>query len=76
MSTEEVLLNEDTVIANWRIFLPANADIGAYDQVQARGIAFEVTGLPNEQRRPAGIHHQEVLLKMIDGVLGGPIYSG
>lgn len=76
LNTEEILRDEDTVIANWRVFLPAAAVIGAYDQVQARGIAFEVVGLPNEQRRPAGIHHQEVLLMMIDGALGGPIYSG
>lgn len=65
LSSEEVLRNEDTVLADWRLFLPATADITAYDVVQARGLSFEVVGLPNEQRAPWGIHHVEARLKVV-----------
>jgi hypothetical protein len=75
LTTEEIVRDEDTVLADWRLFLPADAVIGAYDQVHARGIIFNVAGLPNEQRAPWGIHHKEVALKMTDDTVDD-VYSG
>lgn len=65
LTAEELVRDRDTIIANWRMFLGPDADISPYDRVEARGHVFEVTGLPNEQRRPAGIHHLEVQLRFV-----------
>lgn len=65
LRTEELVRDRDTVIVDWRAFLPAGTDINAYDRVAARGSLFEVVGLPNEQRTPRGAHHVEVLLRWV-----------
>lgn len=65
LSTEEIIRDRDTVIADWHMFLHPGTDITAYDRIEARGHLFEVVGLPNEQRRPAGTHHLEVLLRWV-----------
>lgn len=64
LGTEEIIRDEDTILADWRIFLPANATITPYDTVDARGLHFTVFGYPNEQRAPWGLHHLEVRLKL------------
>lgn len=65
LATEEILRDRDTVLANWRVFLPAYADVSPYDQFEARTHIFEVHGLPSEQRTPRGIHHLEVYLRFV-----------
>lgn len=64
LSTEEIVRDEDTVLADWRIFLPATAAITPYNTVEARGLHFTVFGYPNQQRAPWGLHHLEVQLKL------------
>lgn len=65
LRTEEVVRDRDTVITDWRVFLPADADITSYDRVQARGHLFEVVGLPAQQHSPRGVHHLEVQLRYV-----------
>lgn len=65
LRADELVRDRDTVITDWRAFLPAGTDITAYDRLEARGHLFEVAGLPNEHRTPAGAHHVEVLLRWV-----------
>lgn len=65
LRTEEILRDRDTTIVDWRGFFPPSADITPYDRVEARGALFEVVGLPNQQRSPAGAHHIEVHLRWV-----------
>lgn len=65
LATDEQIVDRDTVIADWRGFFPASADITAYDRIEARGVLFEVVGLPNQQRSPRGPHHLEVVLRYV-----------
>jgi hypothetical protein len=65
LSSDEIVRDRDTIVADWRVFLPADADVSPYDRVDARGHTFEVSGLANEQRNPRGIHHIEARLKFV-----------
>lgn len=65
LASDEITRDRDTVTADWRAFLPANADVSPYDRLEARAHIFEVSGLPAEQRTPAGVHHLEVKLKFV-----------
>lgn len=65
LQTDELLMDQDTVITDWRVFLPAGADITPYDRLEARGNLFEVVGLPNEHHTPRGPHHLEVHLRWV-----------
>jgi head-tail adaptor len=65
LRTDEIVRDRDTVITDWRAFLPADADVTAYDRIQARGHLFEVVGLPASQHSPRGAHHLEVHLRYV-----------
>lgn len=65
LATNEILRDRDTVVTDWRAFLPATADVTAYDRVEARGHVFEVSGLPDQHQTPRGPHHLEVLLRFV-----------
>lgn len=65
LRTEEIVRDRDTVTADWRVFLPAFAEVSPYDRLEARSHIFEVTGLPDEQHTPAGAHHLEVKLRFV-----------
>lgn len=65
LSAEEIVRDRDTVLTDWRAFLPADADITAYDRIAARGNLFEVVGLPNQHQTPRGPHHLEVHLRWV-----------
>lgn len=65
LRTEEMVVDRDTVIVDWRAFLPVGTDITPLDRIEARGSLFEVVGLPNEQRSPRGPHHIEVSLRWV-----------
>lgn len=64
LTTEEIIRDRDTVVADWRMFLLPGVDVTPYDHVEARGFTFDVVGLPDELRTPRGAHHLEVLLKV------------
>jgi head-tail adaptor len=65
LAANEIVRDRDTVITDWRIFLPAEADITAYDRIDARNHLFEVVGLPNQHQTPRGPHHVEVHLRFV-----------
>jgi hypothetical protein len=65
LSTDELVRDRDTVVADWRMFLPAGAEIGPFDRVESDGRTFEVWGDPIEQRTPRGVHHQEIKLRRV-----------
>jgi hypothetical protein len=65
LAADEIIRDRDTVITDWRAFFPADADITAYDQIEARGVLFKVVGLPNQHQTPRGPHHLEVLLAYV-----------
>jgi head-tail adaptor len=63
---EEHTVGEDTQTADWRLYLPPDADIRGRDRVQLDDVTFEVVGPPNRARRPQGIHHIEAALRSTD----------
>jgi hypothetical protein len=65
LSSEELVRDRDTVVANWRVFLPADAVISPFDRIESDGKSFEVWGDPIERRTPRGIHHLEVLCRRV-----------
>jgi hypothetical protein len=65
LSSEELVRDRDTVVANWRVFLPADAVVSPFDRIESDGKSFEVWGDPIEQRTPRGIHHLEVLCRRV-----------
>lgn len=65
LSSDELVHDRDTIVADWRMFLPAAAAIGPFDAVESDGRTFEVWGDPAEQRSPRGVHHLEVKLRRV-----------
>jgi hypothetical protein len=52
--SKEVTIGRDTVIADFRLFLPPESDIGPFDRVESEGRTFEVVGLPMLEAAPVG----------------------
>lgn len=65
LSSDEVIRDRDTVVADWRMYLPPGAVIGPFDQVDEGGRTFEVWGDPIEHRTPRGAHHLLVKLRRV-----------
>lgn len=65
LGSDEIVRDRDTIVADWRAFLPATADISPYDRLEGRGHVFEVSGLPDQHRTPRGAHHIEARLKFV-----------
>jgi hypothetical protein len=65
LSSEEIVRDRDTVVADWRMFLPPGASVSQFARVEADGKSFEVWGDPIEQRTPRGIHHLELRLRRV-----------
>lgn len=65
LSTEEIIRDQDTVLADWQVFLPAGTPVAAQSKIQGRGHTFDVYGLPDELRTPRGPHHVVVRLRLV-----------
>jgi len=65
LSTDETIRDRDTVLVDWRVFLPPDAAITPYHRIEGRGHLFEVVGLPNVHHTPRGPHHLEVHLRWV-----------
>lgn len=65
LRADEIVRDRDTVITDWRIFLPADVDLTPYDRIEARGHLFEVVGLPDKHFTPRGAHHLEAQLRWV-----------
>lgn len=56
----------DTLKSSWRLHLRPTEQIDGFDRVVADGRTFEVEGHPLTARTPAGPHHLEVELRLIE----------
>lgn len=65
LSSDELVRDRDTIVADWRMFLPPDADVSPFDRIESDGKTFEVWGDPIEQRAPRGIHHLELRLRRV-----------
>lgn len=65
LSSQEVIRDRDTIVADWRLFLPPDAAVTPFDRVESAGRTFEVQGDPIERRTPRGTHHVEVKLRRV-----------
>lgn len=65
LDTDELIRDRDTIVADWRIFLPPAAVIGPFSRIESDGRQFEVWGDPIEQRSPRGIHHLELKARRV-----------
>jgi hypothetical protein len=65
LTSDELLRDRDTIVADWRVFLPPAAVVSPFARIEADGKSFEVHGDPIEQRAPRGIHHIELRLKRV-----------
>jgi hypothetical protein len=66
----EVLGEWDTVVSNWRLYLPGEVPIQVLDQVEVDGVAYEVVGF-NVERTPRGPHHTVARLRRRQAVRDG-----
>jgi hypothetical protein len=65
LSSDELVRDRDTIVADWRVFLPPDVAIGPFDQIEAGGHTFDIWGDPIEQHTPHGLHHLEVRLRRV-----------
>lgn len=66
-STTELTDARDALVSQWKLFLPAGTEIGGRDRVEAKGLTFEVIGIPSSAGTPHGEHHIEALLSLVTG---------
>lgn len=68
-SADEILGGRDATVTRWQLFLPADAPISAFNRVivDAFDSPLEVDGMPNVVSTPAGPHHTEVVLRVVEG---------
>ena len=67
LSAEERIVTEDRQVIEWRVFLPASADLTAADRVRVDGTTFEVFGEPARPYGRRSVHHVEAELKVVSG---------
>ncbi len=67
-SEQEITLDRETYISEWRIFLPAGTEIDGKDRVIVDGQTFEIIGPPAHPWRPGtGEHHVLCQARAITG---------
>lgn len=70
LDATEVSIGEDTVVADWRIFLEPTFTFSVRPHrdrfIDSAGRVFEVIGAPHLQRTPRGGHHFEARLRFIE----------
>lgn len=68
VSSDEQNLNQERVVARWRIFLPPTADVVATDRIDHSGAVFQVDGEVQTWDAGSGAaHHREALLMRVVG---------
>lgn len=67
----EILVDRETYVSSWRLFLPAGSELSAADQfvLDGRGDVFEVVGEPDRLWHPVRRveHHVEARLTVVIG---------
>ncbi len=66
-SGQERTVDRDTQVSDWRLFLPADAELTGRDRVVVDSKVFEVVGPPAVQHTPRGPHHVEAALRYVEG---------
>jgi hypothetical protein len=66
-TAREVTADQATQVADWLLFLPADAQIAGSDRVQVDTTIFEVVGPPNLATSPWRPSHLEVNLRHVEG---------
>lgn len=67
VTSTEVLDGRDTLISNWKLYVPAGTDITGRDRVEVDGATYLVVGKPSTASTPRGTHHVEANLIWIEG---------
>lgn len=65
LSSDELVRDREVIVADWRVFLPADVTIGPFDQIEAAEKTFDVWGDPIRRHSPRGTHHQEIRLRRV-----------
>jgi hypothetical protein len=67
--TDEMLVDRDTVVSDWKCWLQAGTAIGHLDFITYNGQKFQVNGQPHEvwNARKGVVSHIEVELVVVDG---------
>lgn len=63
----EITSGRETLVADWTLYLPPDAEIHGGSRVLADGVTFEVIGPPAKQRTPRGVHHIQANLRHVEG---------
>lgn len=66
-SRDEDNRNRNAEVSYWHLTVAADTDIQAGDRVEIDGSTFEVDGPPNPAWSPAGVHHIEATLRIVEG---------
>lgn len=66
-SSSEVTDGRDALVSNWKIYLPAGTDLLGLDRIESGDDTFEVVGIPSRAATPAGEHHVEAVLQLVQG---------
>lgn len=66
-SSNEVLLNRDTRVTMYRLFVRPSVSLTALSLVQWQGAMYRVDGEPTVENDGVGPHHLEAILQGVDG---------
>ena len=67
VSSTEDTDGQERVVARWRIFLPAGADVLSTDRIGFSGDTYFVDGEVQPWDSGTGPHHAEAFLRRVDG---------
>lgn len=59
--------NRDGTSTTWRLFIPKESVLDNRCRIRYLGDLYEVVGRPHMAKTPAGNHHLEVPLKLVEG---------
>lgn len=66
--TQEVIDGRDTLVSDFKLYLPPEADITGRDRFRKDGVLYLVDGAIQRAARPnRGVHHQECKLLLVEG---------
>jgi hypothetical protein len=68
VSSDEQNLNQERIVARWRVFLPPTADVVSTDRLGHSNAVFQVDGEVQTWDAGSGTaHHREAYLLRVDG---------
>lgn len=67
ITSAEDIINRDTAVTRWRLFLPPDVTVDRLTRVSDGTDTYDVLGEPELYRTPSGPHHYEVTLQRVTG---------